>query len=334
MHKLIFARRRFLRGGLAAAGLVVLSGCGVGAPRVAQPARIPRIALVHIAPPDTIVDRVGAFQQGLRDFGYVEGQNIVVEYRSAEGQPDRVGELVADLVQSRVDVIVTAGPQATRVAKEITSTLPIVMAWDLDPVGSGSVASLARPGGNVTGLTSLAPATIRKGLELVKEIVPGLSRLAVFGTSDTPGNTQALRELEAAARVLGIDLHYLEIREPADVEPAFRAASGERAEAILVQSGAPIRTARRTIVELAARDRLPLIGFAEEGGLLTYGVSYVDLDRRAAGYVDKILKGAKPADLPVEQPTKFDFIINLKTAQALGLTIPPSVLRQATEVIE
>ena len=326
-------RRQFLRGGLALAGLGLLAGCGM-LPREQRPARIPRIGLLHVAPAATNLDRVEAFRQGLRDFGYIEGETVLVEYRHADGQLERLGELAADLVQRRVDIIVTGGPQATRAAREATATLPIVMAWDLDPVGSGFVASLGRPGGNVTGVTSLVPATLRKGLELLKEILPGLSRMAVLGTADTPGNTQALRELEAAARALAVQLQYLEIRDAVDIEPAFRAAISGRAEAILAQNGAAIRAAREAVVDLAATNRLPLIGFPEEGGLLSYGISYADRDRRAASYVDKILKGAQPADLPVEQPTRFDFVINLRTARDLGLSIPPSVLAQATEIIQ
>jgi ABC-type uncharacterized transport system substrate-binding protein len=327
------SRRHLLQGSLVLAGLGLLAGCN-GLPfQRAQPATVPHIGLLYIAPAAASADRIEAFHQGLHDWGYEEGKNVVIEFRTAEGQVDRLGELVADLVRLKVDVIVTAGPQATRAARDATGTVPIVMAQDADPVGSGFVASLARPGGNVTGLSSLAPATIRKGLELLKETLPAISRVAVLGSSDTPGNPQSLREMEAAAPALAIQLRYLEIRDPTDIEPAFRTAISERAEAILVQTGSVIRVARRNIADLAAKERLPLIGFPEEGGLLMYGVNYVDLDRRAAIYVDRILKGAKPADLPVEQPTKFDFVVNLKTAQALGLTIPPTVLLQATEII-
>jgi putative tryptophan/tyrosine transport system substrate-binding protein len=289
---------------------------------------------LYVAPAATSADRVEALRQGLRELGYIEGETILIEYRRADAQPEQLGVLAADLVQRRVDLIVTGGPQATQAAMAATRTVPVVMAWDLDPVGSGFVASLARPGGNVTGVTSLAPTTLGKGLEMLKEIVPGIARVAVFGTVDSPGNTQALRELEAVARALAVQLHYREIRDAAAIEPAFRAALGEQAEAILVQNGPAIRTRRETVVELASKHRLPLVGFPEEGGLLSYGVSYADRDRRAAYYVDRILKGAKPADLPVEQPTTFDFVINLKTAQALGLTIPPHVLAQATEIIQ
>jgi putative tryptophan/tyrosine transport system substrate-binding protein len=326
--------RRQLVQSMGAVGLGLLSACGRLPGQVQPPTRISRIGVLYVAPAATSADRVEALRQGLREYGYIEGETMLIEYRHADAQPEQLGALAADLVQRSVDLIVTGGGLATQAAMDATRTLPIVMAWDLDAVGSGFVVSLARPGGNVTGVTSLAPATLRKGLELLKEILPSIARVAVLGTADTPGNTQALQELEAAARALMVQLRYLEIRDPADVEPAFHAAMGEQAEAILVQNGPALRTRRETIAELATRHRLPLIGFPEEGGLLSYGVSYADRDRRAAYYIDRILKGAKPADLPVEQPMTFDLVINLRTAQALGLTIPQHVLLQATEVIQ
>jgi putative ABC transport system substrate-binding protein len=241
-------------------------------------------------------------------------------------------------VRLEVDVIVTAGPIPTRAAKEATVTIPIVMAADGDPVGSRFVASLARPGGNITGLSTLAPEISGKQLELLKEILPRLSRMAVLGTSTRPGNAQALRETELAAGAFGVQLQYLDVLDPKDIETTFRAASKGRAEAVLVLASPVLNSQRTQIVDLAIKSRLPAIYWApewvEDGGLMSYGVSYTDLYRRAATYVDKILKGAKPADLPVEQPKKFEFIINLKTAKQIGLTIPPNVLARADKVIK
>jgi putative ABC transport system substrate-binding protein len=284
------------------------------------------------------VARIEAFRQGLRELGYVEGKNIVIEWRYAEGKQDRRPTLAAELVRLKVDAIVTAGPASTRPAKEATVTIPIVMAFDNDPVGNGFVASLARPGGNVTGLSTLAPEISGKQLELLKEIVPRVSRVAVLGNSTEPGNAQALRELELAASALGVQLQHLDVLGPKDIDTAFRAASKGRAEAILVLEN-PVATAqRRQLANLAVKSRLPSMyyrrEYVEDGGLMSYGVSYTDLDRRAATYVDKILKGAKPADLPVEQPIKFEFIINLKAAKQISLTIPPNVLARADKVIK
>ena len=238
----------------------------------------------------------------------------------------------------KVDIIVTAGPQATRPAKQAISTIPIVMAQDPDPVGNGFVASLARPGGNITGLSSLAPEISGKQLELLKEIVPRLSRVAVFGTSINSGNAQNLREVELAAKVFGVKLQYLDVLSPKDIETAFRAASKGRADAVLMLPGSVLVLQRAQLADLAAKNRLPAIypqpDYMEAGGLMYYGANTPDLFRRAATYVDKILKGAKPADLPVEQPTKFEFIINLKAAKQIDLTIPPNVLVRADKVIK
>ena len=235
-----------------------------------------------------------------------------------------------------VELIVTAGPLATRAAKQATSTIPIVMANDPDPVGNGFVASVARPGGNITGLTNLAPELSGKQLELLKEINPKLLRLAVFGTSSQPGTAQRLKELEVAAGGFGVKLQYLDVQNFKDIESAFRAANKGDADAVLIMVAGVVAGAR-TIVELAAKSRLPTIfqgpGSVEAGGLMSYGVRLRELDRRAASYVDKILKGAKPADLPVEQPTKFELVINLKTAKQIGLAIPPQVLARADRVI-
>ena len=283
--------------------------------------------------------RTEALHQGLREFGYVEGKTIVIEWRAAEGKLDRLPALAAELVRLKVDVIVTSGPTPTRAVKEATSTIPIVMAQDTDPVGNGFVASLARPGGNITGLSTLAPELNGKRLELLKEIIPKLSRVAVFGTSTQPGNAQSLKEVDLAAKAFGVKLQYVDVLSPKDIESAFRAASKGRAEAVLMMVASAVAGNHRTeIIDLAVKSRLPVIytflSYVEAGGLMTYGVNLTDLDRRAATYVDKILKGAKPADLPVEQPTKFEFIINLKAAKQIGVTIPPNVLARADRVIK
>jgi putative ABC transport system substrate-binding protein len=303
-----------------------------------QPLKVPRIAFLSAVSPSSISPRTEAFRQGLRELGYVEGKSIVIEYRWAEGKFDRLPDLAAELVRLKVDVILSGGPTATRPAKEATVTIPIVMAFDDDPVGSGFVASLARPGGNITGLSTLAPEISGKQLELLKEIVPRLSRVAVFGTSTRSGNAQALREIERAAGTLGVQLQYLDVLGAKDIEALFRAASKGRADAVLALASPTLLLQRTQIADLAVKNRLPAIydraEFVEDGGLMTYNVNITDLFRRAATYVDKILKGAKPADLPVEQPTKFELVINLKAAKQIGLTIPPNVLARADKVIK
>jgi putative ABC transport system substrate-binding protein len=282
--------------------------------------------------------RAEAFRQGLRELGYVEGKTVVIEWRYGEGTSDRVSELVAELVRLKVDVIVTGGASVTQAAKKATSTIPIVMAQVRDPVGSGFVASLARPGRNITGLSTLSPELGGKRLELVKEIVPGLSRVAVFGNSTVPGNVQELREIKLAVGALGVKLQYIDVLDPKDFETAFREASRGRADALLMMVSGPAASfQRKEIAELGVKSRLPTVyelpQYVEAGGLMSYGVNLADLDRRAAAYVDKILKGRKPADLPVEQPKKFEFIINLQAAKQIGLTIPPNVLARADRVI-
>ena len=304
-----------------------------------QPKKVYRIGFLGAASISANSARIEALRQGLRALGYVEGKNIVIEWRYEEGKADRQPPpgLAAEVVRLKVDVIVTAGPLVTRAAKEATSTIPIVMGQDTDPVGNGFVASLARPGGNITGLATFAPEISGKQLELLKETVPKLTRVAVLGNASRPGSPQALREINVAADGFGVKVQYLEVREPKDIETAFRVAGKGRAEAVLAMGGGVLNSLRAQIVELAAKSRLPAIyffrEFVEDGGLMSYGVSLTDLDRRAAVYVDKILKGAKPADLPVEQPTKFEFIINLKTAKQIGLTIPPNLLVRADKVI-
>jgi putative tryptophan/tyrosine transport system substrate-binding protein len=303
-----------------------------------QPAKVPRIGYLSVGSPSTSPARREAFRQGLRQLGHVEGKNIVIEWRYAEGKPDRLPALAAELVRLRIDVIVTGGPVPTRAAKETTSTIPIVMAQDSDPVGSGFVASLARPGGNITGLATLAPELSGKQLELLKEIVPRLSRVAVFGNSINPVNAQMLREAEIAARAFGVQLQYLDVLDPKDIETAFRAASKERADAVLALPSFLLNSQQKQVVDLAVKNLLPAIydrsEFVEAGGLMSYATSFTDLSRRAATYVDKILKGKTPADLPVEQPIKFEFIVNLKAAKQIGLTIPPKVLERADRVIK
>src|SRR5262245_2608075 len=301
-----------------------------------QTKKVPRIAWLGAA--RTSSSRIEAFRQGLHELGYAEGKNIVIEWRYAEGKLDRLPALAADLVRLKVDLIVTGSPQATRSAKQATSTIPIVMAFDDDPVGSGFVASLARPGRNITGLSTLFPEMSAKQLELLKEIVPKLSRVAVLGNATQPGNPQALREINLTADALGVQTQYLEVRGPKDIETAFREASKERADAVLVLSTIILFFNRRQVSDLAVRSRLPTIygrpEYVDDGGLVYYGPSYTDLYRRIAVYVDKILKGAKPADLPVEQPTKFEFIINLKAAKQIGLTIPRMYWLGRTELFD
>jgi putative tryptophan/tyrosine transport system substrate-binding protein len=304
----------------------------------AQPAKVPRIGYLTGQSLSSELARNEAYRQGLLELGYVEGKNIVIERRYAEGKLDRLPALASELVRLKVDVIVTGGAGSTRAAKEATSTIPIVMAQDTNPVGNGFVASLARPGGNITGLSTLAPELSGKQLEILKEVIPKLSRVAVLGTSTTPANAQMQREIEVAAGAFGVKLQYLDVLSPKDIETAFRAAGKGRAEAVLmIVSGALMSVHRTQTAEPAAKSRLPAIysnrSYVEAGGLMSYGVNANDLNRRVWTYVDKILKGAKPSDLPVEQPIKFEFFINLKAAKQIGLTIPPNVLVRADRVI-
>jgi putative ABC transport system substrate-binding protein len=317
--------------------VVVIAMCGAAA-LAQQPTHVPRVGFLVVAPLSTFQSRTGAFRQGLRELKYVDGKNIFIEWRSAEGKVDRLPALAAELVSLKVDVIVTGSGTVTRPAKEATSTIPIVMALDNDPVGNGFVASFARPGGNITGLSTFAPEISGKRLELLKEIIPRLSRVSVFGTSTNPGNAQALKEIELSARAFKIKLQYLDVLDPKDIESAFQTAAKGHANAVLVL-GSPVNFNERIqIAELAVKSRLPVIHsnteYVDAGGLMTYGPNYPDLYRRAAIYVDKILKGAQAADLPVEQPKKFEFVINLKAAQQIVLTIPQNVLARADKVIK
>jgi putative ABC transport system substrate-binding protein len=306
-----------------------------------QPKKVPRIgylSALSAASGSAGSGRLEAFRQGLRELGYIEGKNILIEYRFAEGKLDQVPHNAAELIRLKVDVIVTAGSIDTDAAKRVTATIPIVMTQDNDPVGSGFVATLARPGGNITGLTNISPELSGKRLELLKEVVPRLSRVAIFGNEANPGNVQALKETEDTARAIGIKPQHLEVQKADDIESAFKAASREQSQALIILPNPVASTYRIQFLKLVAKSRLPAMyfrrDFVESGGLISYGTYVPDLDRRAAVYVDKILKGAKPADLPVEQPTKFELVINLKTAKEIGLTIPQSVLFRADKVIK
>ena len=279
-----------------------------------------------------------AFRQGLRELGYVEGRNFMIEYRSADGRRERFPELATELVRLKVDVIVTRGTPAVIAAKNATGTIPVVMAANADPVLSGVVASLARPGGNVTGLSAIVVEVTGKRLQLLREVVPGVSRVAALFNMSNPNDALQWKEMESAAPSLRLQLQLLDVRKPGDFAGAFDAAVKQRAGALVVGIDALTWANHRPIVDLAAKHRLPAIyagrEFVDSGGLVAYGVSYPHLYHRAASFVDKILKGAKPADLPVEQPTKFELAINLKTAKALGLTIPPTILHRADQIIE
>ena len=302
-----------------------------------QPAKIPRIGYLAANSLSAFSARIEAFQQGLRDLGYVEGKTIVIEWRSADGKIDRLPALAAKLVRLKLDVILSGADIVTRILKEATSTIPIVLPYDNDPVGNGFVASLAHPGGNITGLSTLSAELSGKRLELLKEIVPRVSHVAVFGTSSAPVTAHAIKETELAAAGLGVQLQYFDVSDPKGVEIAIQAASKARPDAVITLSSAFITSHRKQLIDFAAKNRLPAIfnakEFVDDGGLMSYSTSIPDLFRRAATYVDKILKGANPAELPVEQATKFELLINLKTAKQIGLTIPPNVLARADKVI-
>ena len=304
-----------------------------------SPAKPPRIGFLTISL-DATVTRVDAFRQGLREQGYVEGQNVVVEYRSADGRIERLADLAAELVRLKPDVIVAVATPAARAARQATSTIPIVATAMGDPISDGLIASLARPGGNVTGTTFLGPELVPKLFELIKEAVPSASRVAGllhFGAFSERTTADMLSGAQAAARRLGVQFSLAGVRSPDELDKAFEALARERVDALVVLPSPMLFSVRKRIVELAARHRLPTIFNAREsvdvGGMMAYGASLADLNRRSAVYVDKILKGARPSDLPVEQPTTFELSINLKTAHALGLTIPQSVLFRAHHVL-
>jgi putative ABC transport system substrate-binding protein len=313
------------------------------APLTAEAQQAPRVYRIGWLsagpPPPTPTVQMQAFQQGLRDLGYVEGQNLVMEYRYGEGKAERLREVAAELIQLPVDVIVAVGASGTRGAQRATRTIPIVMTGNYDPVGEGFVASLARPGGNITGLSNLRAALIGKQLEILKETVPQSTRIAVLANPVSPGHVPLLHNLTVAAEALKLSLHVVELRRAEELEDAFAAMTRAGADALIVFAEPQlIDPLRGRIAALAATSRLPAMYaskvYVEAGGLMSYGPSPLDINRRVAVYVDKILRGANPADLPVEQPTKFDLVLNLKAAKAIDFTIPPSVLFQAAEVIK
>ena len=325
--------------------LTTLAGA-FAAPRAAkaqQPAKVARIGFLvtgSIGSPEVALS-LDAFRQGLRERAYLEGQNFILETRGADGKIERLSGLANELVHLKVDIIFAVATPAARAAQRATATIPIVVMSMGDPVGDGLVASLARPGGNITGSTFLGPALTPKRLELLKETLPTISRVAALwhpGAFGERATRDMLRETETASQTLGVKLHLVGVRGPDELDRAFSTMTREHAEALLVFPSTMLFNERRRIVDLAARHRLPSMTNAREfvilGGLISYGANLVDLARRAAASVDKILKGAKPADLPVEQPEKFELVINMKTAKALGLTIPRSLLLRADQVIE
>jgi putative ABC transport system substrate-binding protein len=302
-----------------------------------QSIKVPKVGFLVVPSRSFFADRMESFRQGLHSLGYVEGKNIVIEYRYAEGNQGRLPDLAAELVSLRVDVIVATGA-GVLAAKNATQTIPIVFAAVQDPVASGLVDSLAKPGGNVTGLSILAPELSGRRLELLKEVVPKITRVAFLWGSSTQGALVTKKETQTAAKALGLQFQSLEVRDSKDFDTVFEAATKDRAQALLTSPSSFINTHQARIIEFAMKNRLPAMyaesEFVDAGGLMSYAPNYADLFRRAATDVDKILKGAKPADLPVEQPTKFEFIINLKAAKQIGLTIPPNVLARADKVIK
>ena len=313
----------------------------LGTPLAGEPqqaAKGPRIGFLSASSQSAEASRVQAFRQGLRELGYIEGENIIIEYRWAEGKVDRLSSLATELIRLKVHVVVVAGDAAIRAAKSATGTIPIVMSTVGDPVGSGLVASLGRPGGNITGLSVLSPELSGKALELLKETLPKVSRVAILWNPANASKILDFKAAQVAAKALGVQLQSLEVRADNDFDPAFRAAIQGKPDALSVRADSFTLFHRKRIVDFALKSRLPAIyelrEYVDAGGLMSYGPSREDLHRRAANYVDRILKGASPADLPVEQPTKFELVINLKTAKALGLMIPPSLLLRADQVFE
>jgi putative ABC transport system substrate-binding protein len=317
--------------------IIVLMGVAAMA-EAQQPARIPRIGILINTPASVLSTQVEAFRRRLRELGYVEGKNILIEYRYADGKLERLPDLAAELVRLKVDVIVASAPRAVFAAKKASATIPIVFAAATDPVGIGLVSSLARPGGNITGLSLMAPDLDGKRLELLKEAFPKVARVAFLWFPGAPTGNLTLTEMEAGAKALGVKLQSLEVRSLDDFQSTFARAKREGAQALITTPHSLINTQQRQVLDFAAKNRLPAMyhtsEFVEAGGLMSYGPNTADLYRRAADYVDKILKGTKPADLPVEQPTRFEFVINVKAAKQIGLTIPPKVLAQADKVIK
>ena len=302
------------------------------------PSKVYRIGMLEVVPVASNTANLDSFRRGLRELGYVEAQNFMIEYRSADGRAGRFPELASELVRLNVDVIVTRGTPAALAAKQATATIPVVMASSGDPVRSGIVASLARPGANVTGLSALATDVQGKLLELLREMVPQIARVAFLFNMSNPVLQAQWKEAERMARSMGLRSQLLDVRTVRDLEPALDAAAGQRADAVIVGIDAVAQVHREQIIGALAKRRLPAISrereFVDAGGLMSYGIHYADSYRRAATYVDKIMRGAKPGDLPVEQATKLELVVNLKTAKTLGLTIPPSVLVRADQVIE
>ncbi|MGH2362290.1 MAG: ABC transporter substrate-binding protein, partial [bacterium] len=326
----VIPRRAFITGALAVAAAPLAAGAQ-------QAGKVYRVGFLWDSPA-AFLDAIEAFRRGLRDLGWVEGQNIAIEYRWAEGKPERMREFAEELVRLKVDVIIAPSSIYTGAAKRATSTIPIVFMSHADPIGSGHVTSLARPGGNITGLSLMMTETNVKGLELLKEAVPRLSRVAVVWDPATPSHGPGLKAVEVAGPALGLRIQPVAVRSATEFDGAFSAISRERADAVLVLSTPIFIAGAKRLAELAITHKLPsMFGprhHVEAGGLMSYSPDRADLWRRGAIYVDKILKGAKPADLPVQQPTRFEFVINLKTARAIGLTIPQSVLVRADEVIQ
>ena len=319
--------------------LVALLVCSAPLGAEAQtPGKVWRIGMLETTSMALNAPNLDAFRRGLRELGYVEGRNFMIEYRSADGRRERFPDLAAELVRLEVDLILTRGTPAVLAAKNATGTIPVVMAASGDPLLSGVVAGLARPGGNVTGLSAIIVEVTGKRLEMLREMVPRVSRIAVLFNMSNPNNALQWREMEIAAPSLGVHPQLLDVRKPVDFGGAFDAAIRQRAGALVVGIDALTQANHRFIVDLAAQHRLPAIyatrEFVDAGGLIAYGVSYPHLYHRAASFVDKIFKGAKPGELPVEQPTKFELVINAKTAKALGITIPPSLLLRADQIIE
>ena len=321
---------------VVALGALILVLCASA--RAQQPKKLPRIGMLMSSSASSQKSRLDDFRDGLRELGYIERQNILIEYRYANGKLDQLPALVAELVGLKVELIVTTGNEAVQAAKNTTQTLPIVMAFSGDPVAAGFVASLSRPGGNITGLSRINVELTAKQLELLKETIPRVVLVAVLFNPEGRVPELALKDAKAAATPLGLKLQTLQVQASNDLEIAFRSAASERANAMLVLSGGFLGFRRKRIVDLAAKGRLPTMfgrtEAVEDGGLMSYGATSVNEFRRAAYFVDRILKGAKPADLPVEQPSKFELVINLKTAKQIGLTIPPNVLARADKVIK
>jgi putative ABC transport system substrate-binding protein len=327
------SKRSFTGAAVTCAVLVLFSASAAAQP-LGKPSRI-AVIMADAAGPDA---RIEAFRDGLRDLGYVEGKNLTLDLRFVDGKEERLQKIATELVNANVDVIITNGTAVTRVVKNATKTTPVVMASDGDPVGNKFVTSLAQPGGNITGLTNLLAGISGKRLEILKDALAGASRFGILWNPDNPASRTGLKETQAAAQSLSVQLQMLEVREPGDYPGAFEAADKARVGGVSVVSDSVMFAHRVRLLQLAQKYKIPTMHtqslWVQSGGMFSYGPYYPDLYRRAATYVDKILKGAKPGDLPVEQPTKFELVINLKTAKQIGLTIPPNVLARADKVIK